>query len=347
MKSFKNKGFTILIVLILVIVVVLNYIQIPYYIHKPGTADRLEPMVKVQNGYKDKGQLRLVTIYEIHASVLQYLIAKYDFNKYTTIFKADMIQYPDESSKELEIRNLDYMKGAQDSATYVAYKAANKNPVIDHLGVKVLNVNSKMPVSKALQPGDVITQANGQRVETVNDLQSDLKGEKKGDPIQLKVKRGDKEVSETTTLATFPKEWTPKGEKPKVGLGILESNDINVNVHPSVSFNTEGIGGPSAGLMMTMETYNQLTPGDITKGYNIAGTGTMDFDGNVGPIGGIQQKIVAANNVGVQIFFAPEADHEAKDAEAAVKDIHSKIKVVPVNTFDDALHYLQNLKAKA
>ncbi len=344
MKSIKNKAFYIIIIAIVVIFAALNFIQVPYFVDKPGTADQLEPMIKVKGGYHDQGTMRLVTIYQINANLLQYLIAKYDFNKYTTVLKATQVEYPDESTQELEVRNLNYMKTAQDSATYVAYKAAGKHPQLLHNGVKVLNVNSKMPVSKVLKPADVIVDANGTPVHGIMDLEKLIKNDQTGQSVQLTVKRGKTTKTVTTQIANFPKEWLAPNQKSKSGLGILESDDVTVKVKPSVTFNTQGIGGPSAGLMMTLETYNQLTPEDLTKGHNICGTGTMDFDGNVGPIGGIKQKIVAADHAGVEIFFAPEADHEAKDAEAAAKDIHSKIKVVPVKTFDDALNYLKNLK---
>lgn len=346
MRRWRRSWPYFLIVVLMVVFLMFDFIQVPYYIHKPGTADKLESMVHVKNGYQDKGTLRLVTIYEIKANLLQYLIAKYDFNKYTAVYKETTIQLPDEDQQELEARNLNYMKTAQDSATYVAYKAANRQPVINHLGIKVLNVNSKMPVSKVLKPNDIIVGANGMTVHTINDLEKAIKGDQNGQSVQLKVERGQTTETVSTQLAEFPKEWLQKGQASKVGLGIMESDDVNVEVSPSVTFDTHGIGGPSAGLMMTLEIYNQLTPTDLTKGYNICGTGTMDFNGQVGPIGGIQEKIVAANRNGVDIFFAPEADNEAKDAEAAVKDIHSKIKVVPVKTFDDAVNYLKKLPPK-
>jgi PDZ domain-containing protein len=102
--------------------------------------------------------------------------------------------------------------------------------------------------------------------------------------------------------------------------------------------------------MFSLEIYNQLTKEDITKGHHIAGTGTIDVNGTVGPIGGIEQKINAADKAGAEIFFAPN-EKGAKDSNyrAAVKtakDIGTKMKIVPVDTFDDAVHYLQKLPQK-
>jgi Lon-like protease len=346
LSTLRSKILYILVVLILLIAIALNVIQVNYFVSKPGTADKLAPMVKVKHGYKESGTLRLVTILQGKADLWDYLFAKYDFNPYTEVTKASYVTFPDESEKEMRVRELNYMDTAQTTATYVAYKEAGKHPKIIHQGVLILNVNSKMPAGKVLKAGDVIKEFNGKKITQISDLEGLLKGKTLGDPIQLTVKRG-KELKEVQTkLGEFPKEWLPKDVKHKVGLGILQSEDISLDVNPPVKFDTQGIGGPSAGMMMTLEILEQLTKEDLTKGYDICGTGTIDFDGTVGPIGGIKQKVVAADKAGADIFFAPESDHEAKDAEAAAKDIDSNMKIVPVKTVDDAIKYLRNLKAK-
>ena len=102
--------------------------------------------------------------------------------------------------------------------------------------------------------------------------------------------------------------------------------------------------------MFSLEIYNQLTKGDLTKGYQIAGTGTMDEAGKVGPIGGIGQKIVAADKSGADIFFAPNENGSTRsnyqDALIAAKDIDTKMKIVPVDSFEQAVEYLEQLKKK-
>lgn len=90
-------------------------------------------------------------------------------------------------------------------------------------------------------------------------------------------------------------------KKPGIGIVLVEDKDVKTN--PEVKINTEQIGGPSAGLMFSLEIYNQLVEEDITKGYRIAGTGMISSDGTVGPIGGIEQKIVAADREGAEIFL--------------------------------------------
>ena len=141
----------------------------------------------------------------------------------------------------------------------------------------------------------------------------------------------------------------PFKEEPKrVGIGVSLFTDRHVKVSPSVKVDIENIGGPSAGLMMSLEIYNQLTKEDETHGYAIAGTGTIDADGTVGPIGGIDQKVVAADKAGKDIFFAPndkgDPNSDYKNAVKTAKDIKSDMKIVPVDTMQDALNYLNKLK---
>ena len=165
---------------------------------------------------------------------------------------------------------------------------------------------------------------------------------KAGDVIDLVFKREGKEKKVSIPLKTF------KDDSSRVGIGISLDDYRKVITNPEISIDTDQIGGPSAGLMFTLEIYNQLTEGDITKGYDIAGTGTISDDGTVGPIGGIQQKIVAADNSGAEIFFAPNENGAAgsnyEEAMIAAKDIKTKMKIIPVDSFNDALQYLTKIK---
>jgi Lon-like protease len=127
-------------------------------------------------------------------------------------------------------------------------------------------------------------------------------------------------------------------------------DDKEIIVDPKVSVKTDEIGGPSAGLMFSLEIFDQLMDEDFTKGYKIAGTGTIDSKGAVGPIGGIDQKIVAADKAGAEIFFAPNekgtSDSNYKLAVKTASQIGSKMKIVPVDLIDDAINYLQKLPMK-
>ncbi len=98
--------------------------------------------------------------------------------------------------------------------------------------------------------------------------------------------------------------------------------------------------------MFSLEIYDQLTEGDLTKGHQIAGTGEIDYEGNVGRIGGIDKKVVAADREGVEVFFAPNeggrgGDSNYEVAKKKAKEIDTDMVIVPVDTFDDAIKYLK------
>jgi PDZ domain-containing protein len=120
------------------------------------------------------------------------------------------------------------------------------------------------------------------------------------------------------------------GQDPKFGFALIDTFPFNVHI------STGDVGGPSAGLMWSLGLDDLLTPGDLTKGRTIAGTGTLDVEGTVGPIGGIGDKITAAERLGADVFLAPEGNMD----EIRQMDT-GDLTIVPVGSFTDALEYLQ------
>jgi PDZ domain-containing protein len=122
-----------------------------------------------------------------------------------------------------------------------------------------------------------------------------------------------------------------------VGIQI-ETAGFNYNPPFPISIETNKIsGGPSAGLIFTLSVYNSLISRDLTGGRRIAGTGTINLDGTVGPIGGVKQKIFSAEAVGATYFLCP-ADNYA-DAVSVAKTI----QVVKVATVQQAIDFLRSL----
>ena len=126
--------------------------------------------------------------------------------------------------------------------------------------------------------------------------------------------------------------------------------DQDVEVERDVRIKSGKIGGPSAGLMFALEMYDKLVDEDMTKGYNIAGTGEIDFEGNVLRIGGVDKKVVAADRNDIDIFFVPNengrSDSNYVEAKETAEKIKSDMEIVPVDTFDDAIEFLENLEPK-
>jgi Lon-like protease len=145
-----------------------------------------------------------------------------------------------------------------------------------------------------------------------------------GEPISFRV-----EADGEAHTATLRRGRCPGIEEPLVGITIVQPFPFEISIESG------DIGGPSAGLMWALGLYDALTPGDLTDGRTIAGTGSIDAEGNVGPIGGILDKVVAAREVGADILLVPQGN-----AEELTGIERGAVRVIPVATFDDALDAL-------
>lgn len=338
--SRKVNVVSFLVAVVLILASAFYYL--PYYVTKPGMAKELEPIIEVAGGDQEKGSFMLTTVRIGRANIYSYLLAKW--SKYQEVYPESSIRVQGETDEEYNVRQLHLMDNSKNHAIKVAYEKAGKKVSYKYLGVYVLDIHEDMPAANVLNAGDQIIQVDNLRFDSSQQFINYIATKKAGDKVQIVYKREETEKRATIALQPF------KNHPNKVGLGISLDDYTRITTDPIVSINSEQIGGPSAGLMFSLEIYNQLTKGDLTKGYQIAGTGTMDEEGKVGPIGGIGQKIVAADKSGADIFFAPNENGAAhsnyKDALVAAKDINTKMKIVPVDSFDDAVNYLEQLKKK-
>jgi Lon-like protease len=263
---------------------------------------------------------------------------------YYFIHPLNEIRREEETDKEYYVRQLHMMEGSQESAITVAYKKANKNVNYTFHGIYVDGIIKDMPAANVLKVGDRIYEVNNMKFQTADKFIDYVSKMNAGEELLITFEREGEQKQETIKLASF------KNNPGKVGIGISLLTDREIDVEPDIKLNTEDIGGPSAGLMMSLEIYNQLTEMDITKGYKIAGTGTINEAGEVGPIGGISQKIVAADNAGIDIFFAPNEKGSStsnyQEAMKTGKQIRTEMEIIPIDTFDEAVDYLINLKEK-
>ena len=335
----NNKRYIRTIALIALLLVFGTFFKLPYYVTMPGTAEPLRPLVEVEGGYKEKGKFMLTTVRMGQANLFSFVFAH--MSKYNELYRIDEVRQQDENDEEYTYRQLKMMENSKETAIAVAYKKANKPVSYRNKGVYVLYVVDNMPAAKYLKSGDQLVAIDGRRIDEADEFIQYVSEKKKGERVHLTYKRLGKERKATLALAPFP------NEKNRIGLGVSVMTDRDIVTDPPVHIESDDIGGPSAGLMFALEVYNQLVPEDLTKGYDIAGTGTINIDGEVGPIGGISQKVIAAHRAGADIFFAPNergAKHSNyKEAVKTAKDIGTKMKIVPVDTFDDAVQFLQKL----
>ncbi|WP_262172850.1 SepM family pheromone-processing serine protease [Saccharococcus sp. Marseille-Q5394] len=322
------------------------------YISKPGGAYDLEPIVEVEGGDKDDvGTFSLMTISIGKATPFSYVASK--FSDRMKVLPINKVRREGENDKEYNIRQKKLMSDSQFNAITIAFSKANIPVDITYDGVFVVSVLKGGASDGKLQTGDKIRFVDGRQLNEAGQFASSISGKSKGDKVMVTIERDEKLIDVEIILRPIPK------SEGRIGLGIEFQEDRELSTDPKVDIHTADIGGPSAGLMFTLEIMNQLLDEDITKGYNIAGTGEMLSDGTVGRIGGADFKIMAADREGVEIFFAPNdyLPDEVRQKnpgimtnyEEAVKTaekIGTKMKIVPVTTIDDALDYLKDLKEK-
>ncbi|MDR7315898.1 SepM family pheromone-processing serine protease [Brevibacillus nitrificans] len=342
-RAKGTKGFSWVLALASVALGLSFFVPTNYYITRPGSAIDLAPMIEVEGGKKDEtGTFMLTTVRMGEANLAWYVYAQVSPD--AELMQKELVVSQGESNEDFVRREQAVMDNSQKLAEAVAFKLAGYDVKVEKQGVWVLGTIDGFPAKKELKIGDVITSVDGVPTPEAKDLLQILSKKKAGDTVSIAYVRDGQEAKTMLTLVPLP-------ESKSVGIGVRPDNKQNIVIPKKVNIASQGIGGPSAGLMMTLEIYDQLkTDADMTKGYKIAGTGTIALDGTIGRIGGINHKVVAADKAGADIFFAPQdtpgADSNYEEALATAKRIGTKMRIVPVKTVNDAVAYLNEQPKK-
>jgi len=331
------------LVLGILAIVLFFYVPTPYYVTRPGSAVVLAPLVEVEGGKKEaEGQFMLTTVRMGEANPAWYLYAR--LSPDAELIDKRLVLSHGETDEDFTRRELKVMQTSQEVAEAVAFRKAGYEVNIDKRGVLVMGTIAGMPAREKLQVGDVIVRLDQLKVNDTKAMLNYLADKNAGEQVSVTFLRNGKEQTVSLKLAALP------GEPPRPGLGIRPEDNQVIEVPQEVKITSQGIGGPSAGLMFTLEIYDQLKQEiDLTRGYKVAGTGTIDIDGTVGRIGGIHQKVVAADKAGAEIFFAPDDGAERSNYEEAVdtaERIGTRMRIVPVKHVDDAIRFLTDLAPK-
>jgi Lon-like protease len=231
-----------------------------------------------------------------------------------------------QTEQQTQQQDTQQMTSSQDLATAAAL---NQLHIKFQTEVEVASTVPGYPASKSLKAGDVIEQVDGKPVTSATSLSSMITAHPAGTVLQLEVVRAGK----TLTVPVASK--LSQGDA-VIGVTVQEEHKFPVTVRISVG----DIGGPSAGMMFALGIIDKLTPLNLTGGKFIAGTGEITAAGQVQPIGGIQQKMVAARNAGATVFLAP-----AGNCSATVGAVPSGLRVAKVATLSQAVSDLEAIKA--
>lgn len=300
----------------------------------PGVAIPVGPMVEVPAQYDHpySGSLVLTTVIP-QAPIMAWEWALGQITPAIHIMPPQQIVPPNTSYQQIARQGDQMLNQSEIAAVAEGLRLAGYDVKSVGKGAKVLLVLPQSHASGILMPGDVIVGINGAPVQTDSDLIAQVGKLSYPVTVHLVVQRDGAQKKVDVPLMPPDK----PGGHPLIGITV-DSAGVDVKLPFPVSINTQKIaGGPSAGLMFALGVYNALTPGDITGGRVIAGTGTINLDGTVGPIGGVQQKVVAAELVGAKYFLVPTGNYA--DALAAAHGI----QVVEIKTAAQAVQFLKSL----
>jgi PDZ domain-containing protein len=330
-------------VLILVLGMAGALIPVPYVALRPGpTSNTLGqlgkvPLIQISGAktYPTGGHLNFVTVayqggpgnrIDLYTALSGWLDPDVAIVPEETIFPKN------ESTKKVEQQNTQEMVTSQEAATAAALQELHM-----HITTAVLvdSVQQGMPAAGRLQPGDAVVAIDGKKITGVPQVAGAVGAHKPGDAVKFTVRRGGKDVPVDVRTIASPDKTGDKAGKPVVGVVLREKFQFPVTVKISVG----DVGGPSAGLMFSLGIYDKLTREDITGGRFVAGTGTISPEGRVGPIGGIQQKLVAAHDAGATLFLTP-----TQNCADAVATAPKGLRLIRVDTMHGALQALTALR---
>ena len=308
------------------LVVLGGSITLPYYSIGPGPARDVEPLIRIEGHptYGSAGHLVLTSILFRQLTPFTAVAAWLDPD--LAVVSRNALFAPGESSQQEQTRAISQMDQSKLDAASVVLKRLTGYPRQHGQGVLVESTQPGCAAQGRLFPGDLIRSVDGTEVDSVRQASRAIGGTQSGSKLAFDITVDGKR--ESVSLFRAP---CGGDEKPLVGVRLMNSFPIGISIA------TGDIGGPSAGLMFALGLYDLLTPGDLTGGRTIAGTGVIGVGGKVYPIGGVVEKMTAAADAGASVFLLPEGNLAAARRAVRGRDL----RLVPVSTFNDALSWLR------
>ncbi|MFJ7192353.1 YlbL family protein [Streptomyces bacillaris] len=331
-------------------------IKVPYSEMSPGpTVNTLgeargEPVLRIagRKTYPTSGHLNMTTVRVTGADYRMNLgQAVWGWLAHDSVVVPHDTLYPDGKTEEQSTQeNAEEFSQSQESAKVAALKELNI-PVATQVVVSTVVKDS--PAEGKLHAGDVIKAVDGTVVEEPGDVAELVTKHQPGEDVTFTIvpakeaaaaeKAGRApEGGRKITITTEKAPAAEKGGKDRAIVGIRAGTDHTFPFE--IDIKLADVGGPSAGLMFSLGIIDKLTPGDLTGGKFVAGTGTIDDAGKVGPIGGITMKLVGARDAGARYFLTPD-----ENCAAAAADIPDGLTLVRVKSLDDARKSLEHISA--
>ncbi len=305
----------------------------PYLVEQPGPVYNLfttiagKPVISIagRKTYLTTGSLSMLTVTlqgtsSKGASWFEVGLAKIDETK--KILKITDVYPPGWDDAKLNEKSDVMMLDAQANAKAAALNLLDI-PYQSFQSVTLVDLTGA--AGKILKAGDKVISVQGEKVTGLAQIKKLVQATNGKSPVVLDIIRGSKAMTVEVTPKKVEGEW-------RIGVYISAVPEFPFEIDIQVG----NVGGPSGGQMLALAIYDQLTPGSLTGGQNVAGTGTVDSAGNIGPIGGIVQKMFGTSKAGIKWFFAPSAN-----CDEVIGHIPKGISVVKVSTLQDSLDALK------
>ena len=327
-------GWAVFFVLVLAVVVAARW-NLNYYALEPGTAQPVQPFITVPPA-KNHPVTHPVLLTDVsigRVTALTYLYFKLQGNSALEPLKSVTGGTP---PSQLNAQGALEMSQAEDSAKAAALTRLGYPVTATPSGAVIFGTFPGTPAYGVLEVGDVVTAVDGAATPSARALTTALAHYHSGQSIDLTVLRGGKGKSVQVPITLkATKVDLGNGQTVTLDLGIQPEDQVDYGYPFPVKIDVTNIGGPSAGLAMTLGVIDALTSGSVTGGRTVAATGTIDSQGDVGDVGGVAQKTIAVENAGASIFLVPPQEYKA-----AMSKVRPGLKVYAVSTLDQALRVL-------
>ncbi len=305
-------------------------VPLPFYVVRPEPAVPVLNAVRV-TGAPDRlsGELLITTVNLVPASTVRAVAQL--FERDTELLPASQVIPAGVREQEFLEAQAHLFDQSVRVATAVGLRLTGRDVSLSGEGAEVLQVVQGSPAEGTLRPGDVVVAVNGEPVRLATDLAVRTMQAAPGESLRLTVRRDDAELDVEVAVGAIP-------GLSQTGIGVTVRT-LNEQVALPEGVTVEDvsmIGGPSAGLVLALAVYDLFDPVDLTRGRRVAGTGTVDLSGEVGPIGGVEEKVHGAVLSRATVFLAPRGQ-----AERAREVAPKWLTVIEVSRVEEAIEALR------
>ncbi|MDA2946771.1 MAG: PDZ domain-containing protein [Actinomycetota bacterium] len=336
--SKTNKKLLIIFLVVFITLSSSALIKTDYYFMSPGPPYQWEINYVDINTFDFEGNLFQLTVRRDEANALIYVWSL--LNDSYDLYPREVILPDGVTPKELSEISIQNMRASENVAIAVALKNLGYEIDTKGDGVLVVGLLDNSPVKDKLKKSDLLNSINNIEIFSATEFISTLRTYSIGETVSIGLLREVDGVKEQMYIETTLIEHVEYEGEPMVGFLATTVNE-RFDFPFEIDIKTGNVGGPSAGLMMALNVYNNLIPEDITNSMIVAGTGTIEIDGSVGPVGGIKQKIIAAKRAGAELILVPVANFEE-----ATQFETDKTAIVAVDSFDEALSVISQYSSR-